>query len=244
MTLVINLLFILHINNKYPTIVIFLHTITTEDKEIEIQLSIIKLLLWKTFVMVHSHRYKRFTVPRRRLRLRVKVAMEGSVDETRKGGALDVSRAIKCFMYNLQLLPQAYTGAETNRMTLCYFCVSALDLLGSLDKIRDKQSIIEWIYNLQVVPGESKGDCDEPDFWQHSGFIGGTFMGGAFGPKGTNGRPANEHLHGHIAMTYTSIATLLILGTICLECRNAIAKSLAALQDKRTTSSPRMLVAK
>ena len=83
--------------------------------------------------------------------------MEGSVDEARQEEvALDVSRAIKYFMYNLQLLPQAYTGAETNRMTLCYFCVSALDLLGSLDKIRDKQTIIEWIYNLQIVPGNYK----------------------------------------------------------------------------------------
>ena len=94
-----------------------------------------------------------------------RVVMEGSADEARQEEVtLDVSRAIKYFMYNLQLLPQAYTGAETNRMTLCYFCVSALDLLGSLDKIRDKQSIIEWIYNLQVVPGQSKGDCDESDF--------------------------------------------------------------------------------
>ena len=59
-------------------------------------------------------------------------------------------------------------------------------------------------------------------------------MGGAFGPKGTSGRPANEHLHGHIAMTYTSIATLLILGDDLSRInRRAIAKSLAALQDKQ-----------
>ena len=221
--------------------IIFTRQPTTEDKEeVSIQLSIIQApptfrkTFWRdgAFASLSSALLCRGEDSKD---FESRIAMEGSVDETRQEEvALDVSRAIKYFMYNLQLLPQAYTGAETNRMTLCYFCVSALDLLGSLDKIRDKQTIIEWIYNLQIVPGELQGDGGKPDFWQHSGFIGGTFMGGAFEPKGTSGRPANEHLHGHIAMTYTSIATLLILGDdLSRVNRDAIAKSLAALQDKQ-----------
>ena len=83
--------------------------------------------------------------------------MEGSVDEARQEEvALDVSRAIKYFMYNLQLPPQAYVGAETNRMTLCYFCVSALDLLGSLDKIRDKQTLLSGFITCKLSPGNQK----------------------------------------------------------------------------------------
>ncbi len=150
----------------------------------------------------------------------------------------DIPRSIKYFIYNLQLLPEAYTGAETNRMTLCYFCVSALDILGGLDKIPNKKHIIDWIYNLQIAPptNTSSNDDNLPEYWQHSGFIGGTFLGGDFIQTNSANvnRPANEHLHGHIAMTYTSIATLLILGDdLSRVNRDAIKVSLAALQDEQ-----------
>ena len=65
--------------------------------------------------------------------------MATTTDNTNNQISFDIPRSIKYFMYNLQLLPEAYTGAETNRLTLCYFCVSALDLLGAIDKIPSKQ---------------------------------------------------------------------------------------------------------
>lgn len=42
------------------------------------------------------------------------------------------------------------------RMTLLFFVISGLDLLGALDDISSKQreDIIEWIYAQQVVPSE------------------------------------------------------------------------------------------
>ena len=36
-------------------------------------------------------------------------------------------------------------------MTLLFYAVSGLDILGQLDLIQDKQSIIEWIYRQQIT---------------------------------------------------------------------------------------------
>ncbi len=165
--------------------------------------------------------------------------MATTTDNTNNQISFDIPRSIKYFMYNLQLLPEAYTGAETNRLTLCYFCVSALDLLGAIDKIPSKQHIIDWIYNLQIAPhnnSDNNKDNNNIEFWQHSGFIGGTFLGGDYFQANDtrSSRAANENLHGHIAMTYTSIATLLILGDdLSRVKRDAIKVSLSALQDKQ-----------
>ena len=154
----------------------------------------------------------------------------------------DRPRTIGYFLHHLNQLPEEYLGAETNRLTLCYFCVSALDILDALDQLKNKQGIIDWIYNLQVCPPENDKDL----YWQHAGFIGGTFLGGTylFGENviNENGNinddgdtyristdtaaalkknvrtsyqtttTSGEYIHGHLAMTYTAIVSLLILG--------------------------------
>ena len=40
------------------------------------------------------------------------------------------------------------------RMTVAFFAISGLDMLKSLDALKSKQEIVEWIYSLQVVPNE------------------------------------------------------------------------------------------
>lgn len=42
------------------------------------------------------------------------------------------------------------------RVLLVYFSVSGLDLLNELDRIPNKQAIIEWLYSLQVVDDTGK----------------------------------------------------------------------------------------
>jgi len=38
-------------------------------------------------------------------------------------------------------------------MTIAFFAISGLDMLDALDKLGDDHDkIIEWIYNLQVLP--------------------------------------------------------------------------------------------
>jgi len=115
----------------------------------------------------------------------------------------DRKRHLAYFSFCLRQLPVQYEKLDTNRLTMAHFCVHALDLLGVWDDETmiqdlkfDKSTIIEWIYSLQTTTLEAK----DPSF---VGFKGGTFLGH---PSPT------EYNHGHIAMTYTAIATLKTLG--------------------------------
>lgn len=94
----------------------------------------------------------------------------------------------------LDILPgESLASFETSRMTLLFFVTSGLDILGSLDHVltpQRRQEIIDWIYSLQV----------------QTGFLGSTFL------KADSAASLNLEKSVHIAMTYTALATLVILG--------------------------------
>ena len=63
------------------------------------------------------------------------------------------SKHTKYLSRMLKVLPECLSSMETTRMTLVYFCISALDVLEEIDKVlspEDKASTIKWIYSLQV----------------------------------------------------------------------------------------------
>ena len=63
------------------------------------------------------------------------------------------SKHTKYLSRMLKVLPECLSSMETTRMTLVYFCISALDVLEEIDKVlspEDKASTINWIYSLQV----------------------------------------------------------------------------------------------
>ena len=63
------------------------------------------------------------------------------------------AKHVKYLQRMLKVLPESLASMETTRMTLVYFSVSALDVLGELDQViseKEKTSMIEWIYRLQV----------------------------------------------------------------------------------------------
>lgn len=64
-------------------------------------------------------------------------------------------KLIKFFMRSLYVIPAHYQGQDPNRLTLLYFTVSGLDILGALDKIENPKAIIDWVYSLQVLPSSS-----------------------------------------------------------------------------------------
>ncbi|WFD32369.1 protein geranylgeranyltransferase type I [Malassezia sp. CBS 17886] len=98
---------------------------------------------------------------------------------------VDVARHRKFWTRHVAMLPGAYAGADDQRMTLAYFCVGGLDLLGQLDAITDEQrhAYIDWVYAQQLAPSH-----------------GGGFRGAPVGDS-----------PGHIAMTYTAILLLAML---------------------------------
>ncbi|CAJ1360872.1 unnamed protein product [Effrenium voratum] len=89
-------------------------------------------------------------------------------------------------------LPEQYKLMDTNRLTLLYFSVSGLDLLGKLDQL-DRDATVEYIYSFQ-------SDC--PD---HGGFYG--YPKVSFDSEDLD-RANNQP---HIANTYVALVMLLIL---------------------------------
>ena len=62
---------------------------------------------------------------------------------------IDHAAHAKYFLRCLELLPAPYASLDTNRLTVAYFCVSGLDVLGCLERV-DAPRIIAWVYSLQV----------------------------------------------------------------------------------------------
>uniref|UniRef100_A0AAQ6AMP1 Geranylgeranyl transferase type-1 subunit beta n=1 Tax=Amphiprion ocellaris TaxID=80972 RepID=A0AAQ6AMP1_AMPOC len=112
-------------------------------------------------------------------------------------------RHVRFFQRTLQVLPERYASLETTRLTIIFFALSGLDVLDALDVI-DRNTMIEWIYSLQVLPTEDQSNLSR------CGFRGSSHIGIPYSTKG----PGVLHPYdsGHVAMTYTGLCSLLILG--------------------------------
>jgi len=115
---------------------------------------------------------------------------------------------INFFRKHIQYLPEPYKTLDTNRLSLLYFALTALDILGAVDVLSKdvKQGLIEFLYTLQVHPEPGTGNVER------CGFRGGTYIGVPFASCGE----AVDHKEwvwdeGHIAMTYCALCCLVIL---------------------------------
>ncbi|XP_068944285.1 geranylgeranyl transferase type-1 subunit beta isoform X3 [Petaurus breviceps papuanus] len=95
-------------------------------------------------------------------------------------------------------------SVQDSRLTIAFFALSGLDMLDSLDVV-NKDDIIEWIYSLQVLPTEDRSNLNR------CGFRGSSYLGIPFNPSKDLGI-AHPYDSGHIAMTYTGLSCLVILG--------------------------------
>ncbi|GFT11235.1 geranylgeranyl transferase type-1 subunit beta [Nephila pilipes] len=101
----------------------------------------------------------------------------------------------------LGVLPERCQSIDSSRIVTAFFAISALDHLNALDKIEnDRQHLIDWIYSMQVTANED--DPTPVDF----GFRGSTTC--------MISENSNYDLcdKAHVAMTYTALSTLVILG--------------------------------
>eukprot|EP00966_Prymnesium_polylepis_P283383 6547602-Prymnesium_polylepis.1 len=62
--------------------------------------------------------------------------------------SLNLALHVKYFCKLLDVLPGPYSSLDTNRITVAYFCVAGLDVLGAIDKV-DAKRIIRWVYAQQ-----------------------------------------------------------------------------------------------
>ncbi|KAJ3073743.1 Geranylgeranyl transferase type-1 subunit beta [Podochytrium sp. JEL0797] len=120
------------------------------------------------------------------------------------------------FKYGLSLLPHYLTEYDTSRMAMAFYAISGIDICGALpDAISDKNRAdwIDWVYAQQVVPSWDVDNEDAPADvdWTIFGFRGSPSSGRPHAPHQTT---AEHWCHdtSHIAMTYTALAILVILG--------------------------------
>jgi hypothetical protein len=132
----------------------------------------------------------------------------------------------KYFSRFLNLLPPKLGNHDSTRATIAFFAVSGIDVLDCMNALSEeaKQHIIEWILSLQVTPKEGGLECG--GFQVCSGCVLwlSRFLRNSFGFIPYQGAttlnvvdpPPNcaldNYKWGHLAMTYTSIAILVILG--------------------------------
>lgn len=66
---------------------------------------------------------------------------------------LETKKHTTFFLRHLRMLPRPYVSADTQRMTIAFFCLSALDLLGTLEEKttdEERKRYREWIWRLQL----------------------------------------------------------------------------------------------
>ncbi|KAF8395106.1 hypothetical protein HHK36_019047 [Tetracentron sinense] len=108
-----------------------------------------------------------------------------------------------CFLEMMyQTLPSAYQEQEINRLTLAYFVISGLDILGALDRV-DKEGVADWVLSFQAHP-RTKAELDNGQFYGFHGSSTSQF------PPDDNG--VLIHNGSHLASTYCAIAILKIVG--------------------------------
>jgi len=137
-------------------------------------------------------------------------------------------RHIKYFLTCLKSLPSQYTSLDSTRLTVLHFICQSLYILGAFDpeNINEfgihKDQIIDWIYTLQIkLPPK---DCSHNErYWMYAGFQGSTCVCNSDillhlgtheeeDDSSSNTTNPTHFCQGHLAMTYSALCTLRVLG--------------------------------
>lgn len=141
-------------------------------------------------------------------------------------GRLARKEHIRYLMYHLNVLPSILSNFDSTRLTIAFFAISGLDILNGLSELDEsrQRNICEWIYRLQVLPGKEGDDLDKCGFQGSSTLI-------VSDPDAQN--CLLDYNCGHLAMTYTGLATLIILGDdLSRVNRKAVIQGVRALQQE------------
>ena len=133
------------------------------------------------------------------------------------------------FLGHLTSLPSAYAGADTNRMSLLYFALMALEVLGEGGEgepavdATTRAKLCDWVYAMQIVPQGGTGEGREKEKegapfqsvatteWERSGFRGSPYIGLRYSTEAPITSPLAYDC-GHLAMDYTALVVLYALG--------------------------------
>ncbi|CAI0443091.1 unnamed protein product [Linum tenue] len=101
-----------------------------------------------------------------------------------------------------QMLPHHYQSQEINRLTLAYFAISGLDIVGSLDTV-DKDEVASWVLSFRAYP-EDIAEINDGEFYGFNGSRSSQYHSDDAGGFSNN--------HSHLASTYCALAILKIVG--------------------------------
>ncbi|XP_047334490.1 geranylgeranyl transferase type-1 subunit beta-like [Impatiens glandulifera] len=123
-------------------------------------------------------------------------------------------------MYNI--LPPPYENQEINRLTLAYFTISGLSLLGSLNRV-DKECVASWVLSFQNHP-RNEAELTNGQFYGFSGSRSSQFQSAENSVESLN--------CSHLASTYCAIAILKIIDydLSSIDCQSII-RSMKNLQQ-------------
>jgi len=140
---------------------------------------------------------------------------------------LSKDRHAKFFQRTLAVLPSSLKSFDTQRVTIAYFAISGLDLLDKLGIIESqKSSMISWFYKCLISPKSGDSVITDNATLDMCGFRGSPALKVNNSPL-----PTHPFDHGHIAMTYTALASLLVLGNDLGDLdRKAVISGVRALQ--------------
>ncbi|KAJ3384313.1 Geranylgeranyl transferase type-1 subunit beta [Entophlyctis sp. JEL0112] len=120
------------------------------------------------------------------------------------------------FRRGLAVLPHYLCEYDTSRMAMAFYAISGLDICNAVSaniSDKDRADWIDWVYAQQVVPAwdVSTEIRTDPSAWKSFGFRGSSSSGRRHNPHQTK-EEYQSYDTAHIAMTYTALAILVILG--------------------------------
>lgn len=114
----------------------------------------------------------------------------------------ETERHVRYLEMMMERLPYHYESQEINRLTLAYFVISGLGILGALDRV-DKDQVASWVLSFQAHP-RTKSDLEDGQFYG--------FYGSRTSQFTTDDGEVLSHNCSHLASTYSAVAILKIIG--------------------------------
>lgn len=149
--------------------------------------------------------------------------------DSNSSAQFDKDRHVRFLEMMYQLLPSDYQGQEINRLTLAYFVISGLHMLGAADRV-DREGAINWVLSLQAH-AKNEFDLNNGQFYGFHGSRSSQFQmddSGAWIPNGS-----------HLASTYCALAILKTVGyDLTLLDSESILKSMKNLQQSDGSFMP------
>ncbi|CAN1746989.1 Geranylgeranyl transferase type-1 subunit beta [Linum perenne] len=134
----------------------------------------------------------------------------GGMSIGNSASSFDRERHLTYLRMMYQMIPYHYQSQEINRITLAYFAISGLDIIGALDTV-DRDEVASWVLSLRAQPRDVSEINNGMVLIVNVEHVAGEFYGfngsrsSQFPSGNSRGFSGN---HSHLASTYCALAIL------------------------------------